>query len=330
MNEEGFFTTTWTMFFPKVVPIPNPDNCYGKMITPADMVDDSLKIVLQRQTLRIGIHTVVASYPSLYSYLEDINTFNGSTNASNATTNTTEDTKIDTKLKYTTDPLNPQALHGHVPTNLRELTRQLSVAYQIDIQPDFVLISGQDFFNDLKNAVETNQVDVVWSVVAVTEERSHVVDYICSSHMSEYVIGASAKVGSKLPNPNGTPIPTVCYGIACTFPLPSPFYAVKGNLPQETWLTLSNTTDPYEYGILTYDTLWNYIRENDECNNCTQVLTSAPVYKEFRAPFTKRYLPANHTNQSTTLTSSSSSLLSLAFLHVCSFYFTYGTIFSVL
>jgi ABC-type amino acid transport substrate-binding protein len=111
-------------------------------------------------------------------------------------TNSTNVTTTTTKVGGTTDAAAAVSFDGYDPACLQELARLLSESYQVDIQLALIIIEGNNPFNDLRNAVDTDHVDMIWSVVTISEERSTQVDYVCPSHMSEYVIGASAKAGN--------------------------------------------------------------------------------------------------------------------------------------
>ena len=284
MINNDFFTSNWNTYFPKVLPIPVPNNCDDGKIIPLNDADESLRNVLNSKTLRVGIHEAI---------------FGGSYLFYNS--NETDSNSNATSTKISTTDTNQSGVDGYEPTNIRELTRLLGVAYQMEIEAEIIIIKGEGFFDDLKAAIDNNEVDVVWSVVTITEERSKQVDYVCNTHMSEYVIGASAKVGSELPDPTGPPIPLRCFAVSCTFTnIPSPFYLKPFNAESSVLL---NKSDEFEYELQTFEDLWNFIRQ--DCPNCTQVDMSDSIAKDYRGPFTKQYVQMS--NQTTTSTSSSRS-----------------------
>jgi hypothetical protein len=312
MIDNEFFDNTWMNYFPKVLPTPIPNRCYDGKIIPLSEADASVQNVINRKSLRVGIHALLLDTPYLFE--------SNYTNSTNVTT-------TDTKVGGSTDAAAAVYFDGYDPTCLRELTRLLSESYQVDIQLDLIIIEGNDFFNDLRNAVNTDHVDMVWSIVTISEERSTQVDYVCPNHMSEYVIGASAKVGSSLPDPKGSPIPLLCFAISCTFTnnIPAPFYLQStDNGPERT---LANTSDEYEYGLVTYEALWHYIRE--KCPNCTQVDMSSSIARDFRAPFTKFYYnETTSSSQSQPLTSGTLKIRTIPIISTL-ISFSFGVVYNI-
>lgn len=299
MIQANFFSDTWTTYFPKVLPTAIPNNCKDGRIIPVKDADKSLLNVLNNKTLRIGIHTALLNSQYLF-YSNESDTSTTKSKESDSTNATNSATKSNTSgIELSNAP--GTLLYGFEPACLREVTRLLGNSYQMDIQPELVLIGGDDFFGSLKVAVDGNEVDMVWSTVTVSDERSKLVNFACNTHMSEYVIGASAKVGSDFPNPQGPAIPLGCYAISCTYTnIPAPF--VLKPIPYESEeQTLTNTSDEFEYILMPYENLWNYVRT--VCGNCSQVLTPETIGASYYAPFTKFY------NQTSSETSSSTRLM---------------------
>lgn len=272
LNSEDFFLNNWEKYFPKVLPIPVPNSCRGEKI-PLDSADESLANVVSQGILRVGIHQQLAGYPSFYSALTEYN-------------ETVVDTKSNKSGTNWTLDLNEETLEGYEIDAARAATKRLGELYNVELDTKFVIIKGTDFFKDLRDALNFEIIDVFWSYVFKTDERSKEVDFICNTYMTDYYIVGTDKVSSERPDPNGPVVDVVCFGYACTFAPPPPFQLIKlqnstVNNPIEVLL---NTTDPYEYGVTNFDRIQMFI--NERCPTCQYIDVEA-IGTVFVNPATK-------------------------------------------
>lgn len=272
LNDEGFFLSNWENYFPQVLPIPVPNDCSGEKI-PLDVADASLANVLSRGVLRVGVHQQIAGFPSFYSRL------------TNNETESAVDTKSTGGTNWTLD-LNEETLEGYEIDAARAATKKLGDIYGVELDTKFVIIEGTVFFNDLRDALNFEVIDVFWSFIFKNENRSKEVDFICNTFMTEYHIAGSDKVSSDRPDPNGPVVEVVCFGFPCSFVPPPPFHLFKlenstMNTPIEVLL---NRSDPYEYGMTNFDRIQMFI--NERCPTCHFIDTES-IGTVFVNPATK-------------------------------------------
>ena len=261
MNEDDFFWKTWLLYH-HTLPLPVPNDCTVGELVPLDQADSSITSVIERGTLRIAIHMLGAVVPFLYS------------------------TADGPDQPFSID-LRKGDLDGYEIACAKEGTRRLGLLYNVIIEPEFVLSTEEDYFHPLVAMLNSGEADVTWSTMNYIEERADFVDFTCNNFSTEVEILASAKAGRERPDPSGPRIPIICNGSFCTFtpPLPFELYVLDphGGIPQML-NTLTNTSDPWEYTLCTYDIVESFLA--NQCPECAEVDID-PIGMLLRKPATK-------------------------------------------
>lgn len=292
MNNDNFFIETWSHFYP-FLPIPVPNNCYNGKKVGLDVADESLKSVVERQSLRVGVTPLAALYPSLFSDVNNVSEVKSTSTTASVSTeqNITLDLKVET-------------LDGYEIVCAKEAAKRLGELYGIEIRADFKILPNDSFFPPLVDALNNDEVDVVWSSIFVLDDRRPLIDYVCDSYSTEMVIGAAPGVGSARPDPDGAPINLPCYGGFCDFKPPTPFRLLEINNPDNYYSMnlIVNTTDDFNYTMAPFERLRLFFAEH--CPNCTEVDIPAVGYID-QSPITKK---SNKTESNSKGTSNASFL----------------------
>lgn len=301
MNDDGFFSEAWIKYYPTSLAIAVPNNC-NQESTPVSIndADPIMKNIVNNKALRIGIHTKTAGYPAIYSLISDDNatsTERSGSNNNNSSSSTTAKYLVTENMTTTTN-LHVDTLDGYEIYCAKEATKRLSDIYTTDIQSEFILISGESIFDDLVANVNNETIDIFWSTIIPSHYRDDVVNFVCNTFMTEWVIGASSNVGSTPPdfsNTTQSQIPVACFGLPCTMKVPYPFILEKLNTTNiyAPLVALGNESDKYEYNLVSFDNLDRYIDE--QCQDCVQVRMDK-INTTFRAPGTKFYVKNTSTS----------------------------------
>lgn len=289
MGESGFFADSWRTYF-ETGPIPVPD-CDPVALVPASQADAALRRVLDAQVIKVGINTLAAGAPNIYSLVGDPN-------------------------ELTSDP---EELDGYEVACIKEAVRLFNVAYQTNVTLEIVPIDETPYFEPLRDALNDETVDIVWSGMVVNDERAAAVDFTCPSFQTDFVLAAGDGVGSELPPADGPDIPVACIAIFCSLDLPAPFVLseIVGGTFADLNGVLTNTTGGMDYNLGSFEQLAIFFQAN--CNNCSFVETSA-LSSVFRAPSTKKMANTTETFTPTVAPTSSGvaydSVLTLAILAV--------------
>ena len=272
MNNANVFLDTWTKFYP-MLPIPVANNCYKAKMVELSAADSSLKSVIERKVLRIGIQPLAALYPALFSHLSPFSEVKSSDYV---------------RYNFTLD-LSKQTLDGYEIVCAKEAAKRLGDLYNIEMKADFVLVSTDSFFEPLANALINDEIDVIWSALFVVNDsaRTDIVDYVCNSYSTDMIIAASPDVGSARPDPNGPNISIPCYSMLCDSYIPPPFIKVPIETGSNFFIMnkIAETTDEFNYTIAPFEQLRMYFI--DHCPNCTEVDMS-PIVTIYQTPATKK------------------------------------------
>lgn len=259
MNSDGFFLDAWTIHH-KSLPIPVPNECSIGMLTPRDNADESLSSVLDSGILRVGLAKLAAGYPAYYS----------------KSVNATDPTDIDAG-----------DLDGYEIYCAKEAARRLGEAYSVNVEPEFIVIHGDTYFEPLRDALNDEIIDVTWTAMFPTDERAAEIDFTCPTFLTEQVIGAGAGVGERRPRSSENPLDVACVRGFCELDLPPPF-VMRRMIPEttdEVYGALLRPDDGIKYAVYTFEQLGLFFQES--CPNCTFV-DMAPLDIIVRLPATKK------------------------------------------
>jgi len=271
MVKSNFFLEQWS-YFPFAtgvgVPVPILDSCYEGRIVDRTTADSSLTRVLDSQQLRIGVSTILAGRPLLYS-----------------TTQGAEETD-----------LTAGNLDGYEIACAREATLRLGQLYNIQpvLEPVFVPIDGDDFFDSLRDAQLNSLTDIIWSGVTVRDSRQEEVDFVCTTFQTDTVIGAAPGVEIEEFDPNGPPINLTCIAVYCSIDVPPPFVKVEFNGDVSDALQLLAQPDNgFDYHIRTIEQLATFFAQS--CPDC-EYAQIPPIATNYWAPFTAYKDDSNNNN----------------------------------
>jgi len=258
--KDDFFLEAWSYFPFETgvgVPVPILDTCYeGRYVDPLTEGDASLRDVLERGRIRIGVSLNLAGRPLLYS----------------------------TKGGADETDLSAGELDGYEIACAREATRRLGELYGVGIEPVFVPVEGDEFFPSLREAQLSGSTDVIWSGVTVRPDREALVDFVCTTFQTDTVIGAAPGVELENFPPDGPPVNVTCIAVYCDIDVPAPFVKVEyvGDVSEALHL-LAEPGNGYDYHLRTIEQLATFFEEN--CGDCAYAQIP-PVASNYWAPFT--------------------------------------------
>lgn len=281
MNADNFFVNTWTQFFP-VLPRAVINTCFDGTKVEINVADESLKSVIKSKVLRVGIQPLTAAYPLIFSRLGTSSI--ESSNSSYISTSLFDENGLPQNVTLN---LTVSTLDGYEIVCAKEAALRLGILYGTEIEAQFVLVSTDGFFEPLVNALNNNEIDVVWSAIYVLEQRAKLMDYVCNTYSTDMVVAASNLAGPMPPDPNGPNVSLACINFFCSFQIPKPFSFVDLGNDCSNFCLMDVIADPitYNYTISTFETLRLFFQE--DCRNCTEV-DMAPIITLYQAPGTKK------------------------------------------